>query len=162
MLSESQLPKRFWAEAINTACYVQNRCMLNRRHNVTPYEIWNGRKPNVSYFHVFGSKCYILKHKEQLKTFEEKADESIFLGYEPNIKAFRVFNKRKMKLEVSIHVKFDDAKKTVSTREVKIAARETGAVAVAEGLPPGARVVTAGVHSLTNGQSVKVPEEPSR
>jgi RND family efflux transporter MFP subunit len=56
----------------------------------------------------------------------------------------------------------DGAKKTVSAREVKIAARETGAVAVAEGLPPGARVVTAGVHSLTNGQSVKVPEEPSR
>jgi RND family efflux transporter MFP subunit len=56
----------------------------------------------------------------------------------------------------------DDAKKTVSTREVKIAARETGTVAVSEGLPPGARVVTAGVHSLTNGQSVKVPEEPSR
>jgi RND family efflux transporter MFP subunit len=56
----------------------------------------------------------------------------------------------------------DDAKKTVSAREVKIAAREAGAVAVAEGLPPGARVITAGVHSLTNGQSVKVPEEPSR
>jgi RND family efflux transporter MFP subunit len=56
----------------------------------------------------------------------------------------------------------DDAKKTVSTREVKIAARAAGAVDVAEGLPPGTRVITAGVHSLSDGQSVKVPEGPSR
>ena len=56
----------------------------------------------------------------------------------------------------------DDAKKTVSTREVKIAARRAEVVDVSEGLPPGTRVVTAGVHSLTNGQSVKVPEEPTR
>jgi membrane fusion protein, multidrug efflux system len=56
----------------------------------------------------------------------------------------------------------DDAKKTVSAREITVAARGGGAVDVAEGLPPGTRVVTAGVHSLTNGQLVKVPEEPSR
>jgi RND family efflux transporter MFP subunit len=56
----------------------------------------------------------------------------------------------------------DDAKRTVSTRQVKIAARDAGAVVVTEGLPPGTRVVTVGVHSLMNGQSVKVPEEASR
>jgi RND family efflux transporter MFP subunit len=56
----------------------------------------------------------------------------------------------------------DDAKKTVSTREIKIAARDGGMIDVAEGLPPGTRVVTVGVHSLTNGQSVKVPGEMSR
>jgi multidrug efflux pump subunit AcrA (membrane-fusion protein) len=56
----------------------------------------------------------------------------------------------------------DDAKRTVSTHEVRIAARDAGAVVVMEGLPPGTRVVTIGVHSLTNGQSVKVPEEASR
>jgi membrane fusion protein, multidrug efflux system len=56
----------------------------------------------------------------------------------------------------------DDAKKTVSTRGVKIAARGAGAIDVSEGLAPGTRVVTAGVHSLTNGQLVKVPEEPAR
>jgi len=72
----------FWAEAVNTACYTQNRSLIVKGAGKTPYELWNGRKPNVSYFHTFGCKCYVHNNgKTQLRTFDEKADEGVFLGY---------------------------------------------------------------------------------
>ena len=49
--------------------------------NKTAYEIWNGKKPRVKYFRVFGSKCYILNDRENLEKFYAKSDEGIFLGY---------------------------------------------------------------------------------
>ena len=84
--------------------------MINKQHGKTPYDLWKGRKPNVSYFHVFGSKCFIHNNGSQsLKTFDPKADEGIFLGYAKNGKNFRILNKIKSKVEESIHVVFDDA-----------------------------------------------------
>ena len=46
----------------------------------TAYEIWNGKKPKVKYFRVFGNKCYILNDRENLGKFDAKSDEGIFLG----------------------------------------------------------------------------------
>ncbi|CAH9132817.1 unnamed protein product [Cuscuta epithymum] len=110
MIAESGLPIRYWAEAINTACYTQNRSMIHKNHQKTPYELWKGRKPNISYFHVFGCKCYILNNgKENLKVFQEKADEGVFLGYSSSSKAYRILNRRTIQVEESIHVKFDDS-----------------------------------------------------
>jgi hypothetical protein len=60
MLDEHKTPDRFWAEAINTACYSINRLYLHRILKKTSYELLTGKKPNVSYFRVFGSKCFIL------------------------------------------------------------------------------------------------------
>jgi transposase InsO family protein len=54
MLCENSLPKYFWAEAVNTACYVLNRVLIRPILKKTPYELWNGRKPNIGYFHAFG------------------------------------------------------------------------------------------------------------
>ncbi|CAH9114878.1 unnamed protein product [Cuscuta europaea] len=116
MIAESGLPMRYWAEAINTACYTQNRSMINKNHQKTPYELWKGRKPNISYFHVFGCKCYILNNgKEHLKVFQEKADEGVFIGYSNTSKAYRVLNRRTLHVEESIHVKFDES---ISVKEV--------------------------------------------
>ena len=56
MLSESKLPMYFWAEAVNTACYTQNRTLINKDLIKTPYEIMNDKKPTLKYFHVFGAK----------------------------------------------------------------------------------------------------------
>jgi hypothetical protein len=60
MLDEYKTSDWFWAEAINTACYAINRLYLHRILNKTSYELLTGKKPNVSYFRVFGSKCFIL------------------------------------------------------------------------------------------------------
>ena len=73
----------------------------------TPYELWKGRLPNISYFHAFGCKCFVHNNgKETLEKFDAKFDEGIFLGYSSISKAYRVFNKRLEKVEESIHVIF--------------------------------------------------------
>jgi transposase InsO family protein len=63
MLDEYKIPDRFWAEAINTACYSINRLYIHRILKKTSYEVLTGEKPNFSYFRVFGSKCFILIKK---------------------------------------------------------------------------------------------------
>jgi transposase InsO family protein len=63
MLDEYKTPDRFWAEAINTACYSINRLYIHRILKKTSYELLTGKKPNVSYFRVFGSKCFILNKR---------------------------------------------------------------------------------------------------
>ena len=88
MIHAKKLPLYFWAEAMNTACYVHNRVTLRKGTPSTLYELWKGRKPNVKYFHVFGSKCYILKDREQRRKMDPKSDEGIFLGYSTNSRAF--------------------------------------------------------------------------
>ena len=108
-MAESTLSEGYWAEAINTACYVQNRVLINKVRQKTPYELYFGRKPNVDYFHIFGCKCYVSNNgKEKLSTFQAKADEAIFLGYSNTSKAFKVLNLRTKKFEESCHVKFSE------------------------------------------------------
>ena len=110
MLCEGNLPKYFWAEAINKACYILNRVLIRPILKKTPYELWKGRKPNINYFHVFGCKCFVLNNgKDRLGKFDAKSDEGIFLGYSTSSKAYRVFNKRTLVVEESIHVIFDES-----------------------------------------------------
>jgi hypothetical protein len=106
MLNEHNLPQYFWVEAVNTACYVINRTIIRNTLNKTPYELWNNRKPNIRYFKVFGCKCFVLNDKDNLGKFDAKSGEGIFLGYSSNSKAYRVFNKRTMVVDESMHVVF--------------------------------------------------------
>ena len=110
MLNEAKLPLYFWAEAVNTACYTQNRTLINKDHNKTSYEIMANKKPTVKYFHVFGAKCFTLKDDEQLGKFESKAHEGIFLGYSLESKAYRVYVIDHKKVIESMNVTFDDNK----------------------------------------------------
>ena len=89
MLSECNLPKYFWAEAINTACYTMNRVLLSPILNKISYELMFDKKPIVGYFKVFGCKCFILNIKEHLEKFDKKSDEGIFLGYCENKRGFK-------------------------------------------------------------------------
>jgi transposase InsO family protein len=87
MLDEYKTSDRFWAEAINTACYSINRLYLHRILNKTSYELLTGKKPNVSYFRVFGSKCFILIKRGRNSKFAPKAVEGFLLGYDSNTRA---------------------------------------------------------------------------
>ncbi|KAH9656139.1 hypothetical protein KPL70_022564 [Citrus sinensis] len=109
MLNENALPKYFWAEAVNTACYVLNRVLIRPNLNKTPYELWKDRKPNIGYFKVFGCKCFVLNTKDNLGKFDSKSDVGIFLGYSNSSKAYRVYNKRTLVVEESMHVSFDES-----------------------------------------------------
>ena len=76
------------------ACYILNRVSLRPILKKTPYELYKGRKPDISYFHIFGSECFILNNKDALGKIDYKCDEGIFLGYSVLSKAYRVFNKK--------------------------------------------------------------------
>ncbi|GJZ18283.1 putative ribonuclease H-like domain-containing protein [Tanacetum coccineum] len=81
MLVDSKLPATFWAEAVNTACYVQNRVLVTKPHNKTPYELFLGRKPTLSFMRPFGCPVIILNTIDHLGKFNGKADEGFFVGY---------------------------------------------------------------------------------
>jgi hypothetical protein len=108
MFGEYKTPEQFWSEAVNTACHAINRLYLHRLLKKTSYELLTGNKPNVSYFRVFGSKCYILVRKGRNSKFAPKAIEGFLLGYDSNTKAFRVFNKSSGLVEVSSNIVFDE------------------------------------------------------
>jgi hypothetical protein len=108
MLDEYKTPDRFWAKAINTACYSINRLYLHRILKKTSYELLTGKKPNVSYFRVFGSKCFILIKRARSSKFAPKAVEGFLLGYDSNTRAYRVFNKSTRLVEVSCDIVFDE------------------------------------------------------
>ncbi|KAK4835283.1 hypothetical protein QYF36_007816 [Acer negundo] len=107
MLLSNKVSRNLWAEAINMACYIGNRVFLRLRTKQTSYELWKGKKPNVSYFHIFGSKCYIHNDRDQLGKFDAMSDEGIFLGYALNSKAYRVFNLKTRSVMESSNVVFD-------------------------------------------------------
>ncbi|GKA68534.1 putative ribonuclease H-like domain-containing protein, partial [Tanacetum coccineum] len=105
MLANSKLPTTFWAEAVNTACYVQNRVLVIKPHNKTPYELFLGRKPTLSFMRPFGCPVIILNTINNLGKFDGKVDEGFFVGYSTNSKAFKVFNSKTRIVEENLHVK---------------------------------------------------------
>ncbi|GJV01210.1 retrovirus-related pol polyprotein from transposon TNT 1-94 [Tanacetum coccineum] len=80
MLIFSKAPLFLWAEAINTACYTQNRSLIRKRYNKTPYELMQDKKPDLSFLHVFGSLCYPTNDNENLGKFDAKAYIGIFVA----------------------------------------------------------------------------------
>jgi hypothetical protein len=108
MHDEYKTPDLFWAEAINTVCYSNNQLYLHPILKKTSYELLTGKKPNVSYFRVFGRKCFILIKRGRNSKFAPKAVEGFLLGYDSNTRAYRVFNKSTGLVEVSCDIVFDE------------------------------------------------------
>ncbi|GJY22937.1 putative ribonuclease H-like domain-containing protein [Tanacetum coccineum] len=106
MLADSKLPTTFWAEAVSTACYVQNRVLVVKPHNKTPYELFKGFKPALSFMKPFGCHVTILNTLDSLGKFDGKSDEGFFVGYSLSSKAFRVYNTRTRKVEENLHIGF--------------------------------------------------------
>ncbi|GKA04709.1 putative ribonuclease H-like domain-containing protein, partial [Tanacetum coccineum] len=106
MLADSKLPTTFWAQTVNTACYVQNRMLVVKPHNKTPYELFHGRTPTLSFMRPFGCLVIILNTIDHLGKFDGKADEGFFVGYPLNSKAFRVFKSRTRIVEENLHIRF--------------------------------------------------------
>ena len=92
------------------ACYCSNRLYCHPLKEKTPYELLNGRKPNIAYFRVFSCKCYILKKCTRLDKFEKKYDKGFLLGYSTTSKAYRVWNLESGTLEKVHDVEFDETK----------------------------------------------------
>ncbi|GKF81399.1 putative ribonuclease H-like domain-containing protein, partial [Tanacetum coccineum] len=83
MLADSKLPTTFWAEAVYTACYVQNRVLVVKPHNKTL--------------------------SLRIDKFDGKADEGFFVGYSLNSKSFRVFNSRTRIVKENLHIRISES-----------------------------------------------------
>ena len=81
MLHNKDVARNLSGEVVNTTCHTVNRVYFRPDTKKTPYELWKGRKPNVKYFRIFGSICFILKDRENMGKFDFRSDEGIFLGY---------------------------------------------------------------------------------
>jgi hypothetical protein len=91
MLDEHRTPRRFWADAISTVCYISIRIFLCSILHLTPFELHFGRKLSVSHFRPFGCKCFVLK-RGNLDKFESRSFDDILLGYTPHGRSYRVYN----------------------------------------------------------------------
>ena len=107
MLDEYKTPHRFWIDAIDTACHIINRVYLHKFFKKTAYELLTDKKPNVSYFKVFGAKCWIRDPHHNSK-FAPKAHEGFMLGYGKDSHTYRVFNNVLHKVVETVDVRFDE------------------------------------------------------
>ncbi|GJU53596.1 putative ribonuclease H-like domain-containing protein [Tanacetum coccineum] len=119
MLADSKLPTTFWAEVVSTACYVQNRVLVVKPHNKTPYELFKGFKPALSFMRPFGCHVTILDTLDNLGKFDGKSDEGFFVRYSLGSKAFRVQSLINLQKDASY---FDSPSKDVGNGEPKSAA----------------------------------------
>nr|GEX33579.1 hypothetical protein [Tanacetum cinerariifolium] len=108
MLIFSRAPLFLWAEAIATACFTQNCSIIHRRFNKTPCELINGRKPDISFLHVFGALCYPKNDREDIGKLGAKGDIGFFIGYSADSCAYRIYNRRTKKIMETMNVSFDE------------------------------------------------------
>ena len=109
ILDEYKTPDIFWCNAVNSACRAINRLYLHKKLKKTSYELLTGNKPKVSYFIVFGYKCFILNKKPKTSKFAPKVDICFLLGYGSNEHAYRVFNKTSGRVEIAVDMTFDES-----------------------------------------------------
>jgi hypothetical protein len=108
MLDEYKTSDQFWAEVINTACHATNRLYLHKLLKKISYELLTGNKPNISYFCVFESRCYILQKGPKSSKFAPKTYEYFLLGYDSNSRAYCVFNVTTSCVETTCNAVFDE------------------------------------------------------
>jgi hypothetical protein len=108
MLDEYKTSDWFWTKVVNTTCHATNRLYLLKLLKKTPYEPLAGNKPNVSYFRVFGCKCYVLQKVSKSSKFAPKGHEGFLLGYNSNSCTYRVFNKDSDCVETTCDAVFDE------------------------------------------------------
>jgi hypothetical protein len=117
MLDEYKTSDRFWAKAVNTVCHVTNHLYLHKLLKKTSYELFTGKKPSVTYFGVFRSKCYVLQKGSKSSKFAPKVYEDFLLGYDSNSRAYHVFNKDSGCVETTCDTVFDE---TNSSQEEQV------------------------------------------
>lgn len=105
LLTDAELPKYLWAEAVNTANYIQNRTITKGADSI-PCELWNNKKPNANHFEIFGTKCYVHTPTEKRRKLDNTATQMCFIGYEDCSKAYRLYDPVHHKLVVSRDVRF--------------------------------------------------------
>jgi len=108
MLSEKRIPKSFWLEVVNWAMHVLNRSPTLAVKNRTPAEAWNGLKPSVAHFRVFGCISHVHVPNHKRVKLDAKSLKCVFLGVSENSKAYRIFDPISQKIIISRDVVFKE------------------------------------------------------
>ena len=95
MTFHADLSKSFWSEAVNTATYILNRLPTKAVAEKTPYEIFYGKKPSISYFRVFGCTAHVHVPDQKISKMDSKSKKMIFIGYSSTSKAYRLWDSSK-------------------------------------------------------------------
>ncbi len=110
LLQTANLDKKFWAEALSTAVHVRNRVFSRALpKNVTPFERWMGTNPDVSYFRVFGCKCWFVIPKHKLNKLDRRSREGLMLGYSTQSKGYKIWDIESETVVVSRDVTFEES-----------------------------------------------------
>ena len=112
ILADSELPKRFWAEALSTGTYLHSRSSTNSVQDKIPYEAWTGNNPNVSHLRIFGCDAFAHVPKDERSKLDSKTRRSIFLGYGQGVKGYHFYNKAQKRIFYSRNVVFDETRST--------------------------------------------------
>lgn len=129
MLSDANLPKIYWAEAVSTAAYILNRSPSRVLNDMTPEEKWSGRKPNISHMKIFGCKAMVHIPKQQRQKWDVKSTEMIFVGYCQNTKGYRLLDKKKkiiVKSRDVIFVEDSNSKQVTEQQDTRTASSKLG------------------------------------
>ncbi|WVZ97090.1 LOW QUALITY PROTEIN: hypothetical protein U9M48_042651 [Paspalum notatum var. saurae] len=108
MLDEHRTPRSFWAEVVNTACYIANQIFLRAFLGKTSYELQFGRQPSVKHLRAFGCRCFVLKKAGHMDKFESRCLDGNFLGYASSSRAFRVWILEAKQVVETCEVSFDE------------------------------------------------------
>nr|GEW12901.1 zinc finger, CCHC-type [Tanacetum cinerariifolium] len=123
MLTFANRPLFLWAESIATACFTQNRSIINKCFDKTPFELMNKRKPNIKFFHVFGCKCYLLNNYDDVRKLKKKRDIGVFVGYSKESASVTIYNKQTRKIQESVNI-MKSSTRNVETSNIEIPSRE--------------------------------------
>ena len=143
LLQESKLPRSFWAEAVNTACYVLNRVVIRPLLEKTPYELLRKKKPSIGYFKIFGCKCFVLKTNGHDGKFDARSYEAIFLGYSLTSRAYRIYNLSKHVVEETINVVFQEPNNDLPRDEDEFVGEDGEPLSVTEERQQAANITAA-------------------
>ncbi|KAL0846891.1 hypothetical protein Bca101_020137 [Brassica carinata] len=106
MMFHAKVPKRFWSDAVQTACYLINRVPTRILKNLSPFEVLNKNKPSIDHLRVFGCVCYVWVPGEQRDKLEEKSTKAMFIGYSITQKGYKCYDPDTRRVLVSREVKF--------------------------------------------------------
>nr|XP_049701711.1 uncharacterized protein LOC110381443 isoform X2 [Helicoverpa armigera] len=106
MIHERNLPKKLWAEAINTAVFVLNRTGKSHEDGRSPYEVWTGKTYNIMELRAFGTEVYVHIPKEKRLKWDPKGERGLMVGYEENVKGYRIYYPEKNVVETKRDIVF--------------------------------------------------------
>jgi len=109
MLKAKGLPGKFWGEVVTTAVYLLNRSSSKSMGGKTPYELWTGSVPGVQHLRTFGYVAHMKVTTPNLKKLDDRSRRTIFVGYEPGSKAYRVYDPVSQRVHVSRDLVFEEA-----------------------------------------------------